>query len=1004
MSDNISRIQLFFPDIKDSPILSSISLHGITEAREAFSELYHYKLNIHIPLPQTPNKSDQKLIDEINTSCANLIGHPATLVFSDKTTEKSTLSGIVASIDFNLLLVTEKTRSSSVKITQKNLVYHLTICPHLERSKYVIRKIREFNNISIKNIIEKILTDYGYRQTPLWIGMSARNEILLKSKIDVIQFNESDYDFFRRLLCDYELQFYLYQEKLSSGEEPATATGKENICFLKKGFKPKQMSKIKDNQLKVKSFGININEVHSIDPIPPASSNESEIIQIYNCTKKPEILLGAYLSSNQEKYVREASFKNYSNIGNDELAIQLTLEKNPTNPPTINNEQPQFYLAKIIEDDDKNRNINDMEQYSKTPICKVTRVLYSNTSWVTEGVSHWVELASDFADKSSGIFVRPRVDNIVLCMKLSNSDKLPIIVKCLFQNDNIIPVSTNATTLTIRNRRKEPLFTYISKPNLTPAQEVAEKKKQEEEHTENLKKEVIDIATEDICKPLSVEDLNKTIKNFSQIQFVSMDSNLDYPKTSQEKQTQDAWNYSLIADMCLSWIEGKTAGKMISGVRACHEFNKSNLQKKQKLEGINIYSQRDILTQSANSQINNAGGKIILTAGQEIILKVGRSKITINDKGISFEANLLPNINSGCSPDYYDKENAEYQKVDPTNLMSGFLGSSLTLSPSSFKVKAWDSDISAYSTQSNSLALGSSQKMDMYKMKMRAATINMQSGAMLTESVDFLAKTISQGIISGVTAIPGAKDVIDKANTVIGAIVVAKNFAASFVKFVLSAKDLFTVKGCDYKMNDGGITLNSPKFKNFYTEQESVASIMASYYVFMLSNPARTRDSFKQMTNDTKTNVKTALSRIDTIVDPFESISKLGSSALSWALMQIMFRTSLNKDAHTFYNAEKYCLNNNVTLATDKEFVMNHSEDYLKYSECVAKSNSLTAEINECSAKLRNTGINSERQALNAKIAALTAKRTTVSSERTAVTTRVNTAIHQANATLNQLN
>ncbi|QSH41410.1 type VI secretion system tip protein TssI/VgrG [Lentisphaerota bacterium ZTH] len=96
-------------------------------------------------------------------------------------------------------------------------------------------------------------------------------------------------------------------------------------------------------------------------------------------------------------------------------------------------------------------------------------------------------------------------------------------------------------------------------------------------------------------------------------------------------------------------------------------------------EGINMYSNKDVLNQAAQSQIINAGANIQITAGNSITLQVGRSKIVLADQGINM-------ANTFGAQDKYAGYVTAYMDVDPNppsmpKWSLGSFGSVLALVP-----------------------------------------------------------------------------------------------------------------------------------------------------------------------------------------------------------------------------------------------------------------------------------------------------------------------------------
>ncbi|QSH41415.1 type VI secretion system tip protein TssI/VgrG [Lentisphaerota bacterium ZTH] len=76
-------------------------------------------------------------------------------------------------------------------------------------------------------------------------------------------------------------------------------------------------------------------------------------------------------------------------------------------------------------------------------------------------------------------------------------------------------------------------------------------------------------------------------------------------------------------------------------------------------EGINMYSNKDVMTQAAQRQVINAGSNVQISAGGTITLQAGRSSITLTDEGI-FLKNAFGDQNK------YNGYLSDYAAVDPS--------------------------------------------------------------------------------------------------------------------------------------------------------------------------------------------------------------------------------------------------------------------------------------------------------------------------------------------------
>ena len=281
-------------------------------------------------------------------------------------------------------------------------------------------------------------------------------------------------------------------------------------------------------------------------------------------------------------------------------------------------------------------------------LCKVREigpVSVNNTEYPNE---MWVELGSPFADAGSGILARPRKGNVLLCLDRGDLS-MPVVLTSLYRGANTMPtaplkgnddsVVNDAAAVTIRNR------SYIGEG----------------------KDAAVGDATE-YSRPCSVYDLreHKNSPNCSQIQLIGRENGVD-----RDKHTEKLADFSRLASLCglMSVAQAITSasGGLTSALGAAHSITTRYTSKfmddftrgHSAFQGVNIYSEKDLLQQSAGSQFVNAGGAIHITAAESITLRVGRNSITISEAGISLDNQFSSVHNPGASEEYHPEASQE---------------------------------------------------------------------------------------------------------------------------------------------------------------------------------------------------------------------------------------------------------------------------------------------------------------------------------------------------------
>ncbi len=220
----------------------------------------------------------------------------------------------------------------------------------------------------------------------------------------------------------------------------------------------------------------------------------------------------------------------------------------------------------------------------------------------------WVEMGSPFADADSGLLARPRKGNVLLCLDRGDLS-IPIVLTSLFRDGNNPPVASlsgtrDTTAITLRNRSIK-YGTSSAVADMTPY---------------SVPRSVHSLCTD---KPLC-----------SQIQLIGKD-NVSTPNSITTSLSQDIVK-AAHPEFGLGIAMGTNTVHGMFNLQKTHKTADAQMQLKERshFQGINMYSEKDVLLQSSDSQFVNAGGTINITAAAGITLRVGRNSIVISEKGI----------------------------------------------------------------------------------------------------------------------------------------------------------------------------------------------------------------------------------------------------------------------------------------------------------------------------------------------------------------------------------
>ena len=297
-------------------------------------------------------------------------------------------------------------------------------------------------------------------------------------------------------------------------------------------------------------------------------------------------------------------------------------------------------------------------------LCKVREiaptVISSDKTTNTSANTLWVELGSPFADNDSGLLTRPRKGNVLVCLDRGDLS-IPLAISSLFRDNNATPFAKlqtkerhsstalqdtiDSTTVTLRNRVQLPPRSYDD----------------DSSHSDIP----IDLAPEgtNTTRPLSVTQLAEKPLPFSQIQLVSRDNGTN-PIPHNNDITKTYMASSVVETVAGTLSDTDSSGSYVMANTAKIIQSQLNAPiSRPHFEGINMYSSCDVLMQSADHQLFNAGGEIVLTADKGITLRVGKSSIKITESGIEIISGTGIVTNPGAYPAYHPADSTQVTRL-----------------------------------------------------------------------------------------------------------------------------------------------------------------------------------------------------------------------------------------------------------------------------------------------------------------------------------------------------
>lgn len=388
--------------------------------------------------------------------------------------------------------------------------------------------------------------------------------------------------------------------------------------------------------------------------------------------------------------------------------------------------------------------VEDTAYSADTParnLCKVREITAWSDGSVNHGNTLWVESASPYADANSGLLARPRQGNVLICLDRGDLS-IPLALTALFRDSNTTPMAqlktmdrqtrqntqaptVDTTAVTLRNRTRLPKRTY-TKDSSHSDWEIDLTVIAEGTNSSTT-------AAEASTRPMSVNDLAAHPLPFSQIQLISLDNGVK--PVEQSEHITNTYLASSITETVMGFVseaDSSSGYAMAAAAQSAQEIYNSPITRPH-FEGVNIYSNSDVLQQSADHQILNAGGEIVLTAAQGITLRVGKSSIRITESGIQIASATGKVLHPGAYPAYNTEEDSQ-----ASHLLSGAglpMSGSIQVDSSGVSTRGPYVTATATNQVKQSTVLGSGLTITDFSAKLYAPQTTIIGGATIQDTV-----------------------------------------------------------------------------------------------------------------------------------------------------------------------------------------------------------------------------------------------------------------------------
>ncbi|MCP3965319.1 MAG: type VI secretion system tip protein VgrG [Lentisphaerae bacterium] len=516
-----------------------------------------------------------------------------------------------------------------------------------------------------------------------------------------------------------------------------------------------------------------------------------------------------------------------------------------------------------------------------------------------------------WADSGSGKFEIPRKGQEVLVSFVNGNPCRPIVVGSVYNSVVSPPIDvTDANGIygslmrasSIKNDSEEGLLVPESLENKMPI-------------------------------PMSVYDLGKkeNQKKYSQISLFAMENG-----KFKEPEIRD----DTFMTKCFFPAGEPSIQQLVEDCEAIHKKNSgggsSGPSTPMFFEGINMYSNKDVLNQAAQSQFINAGKDIRISAAGSITLQVGRSQISIKDNGVSLKTSFSgAAMNAGYVEDYRDVDDSP--PSEPKFNISTF-SSSLSLGPGTAGFSSPNVMIQGCYTAAMKTWFGAKTSADIASSGVKGMSTSVSGGTSLKSMIgDILGlvgklsgalKEYSQGDADTI-----GLDVMGSIPALYGQLMMTYGIFMNVVNTVKQVKNTFQLKSSaislkynNMKKSSEKITLDAPKI--------DVNGNAVGAYLGLADEAA----SAVPVGLDTIVN---ALSGFGAFTRQTVDVAEVNTTAISQSDIQADKKKASMSDDGGKVSGTKISGSDNETAAADTDLHVSSSENAIQASDQSVSSNKM---------------------------------------------------------------
>ncbi|MCP3968496.1 MAG: type VI secretion system tip protein VgrG [Lentisphaerae bacterium] len=431
--------------------------------------------------------------------------------------------------------------------------------------------------------------------------------------------------------------------------------------------------------------------------------------------------------------------------------------------------------------------------------------------------------------------------------------------------------------------------------------------------------------------PMAVYDLGDSDnqKGFSQIALFTKD-NEEFTKASVDDASfMSDWFFPALSPSIQTLVDNLTDSTSYSDTMF--------------FEGINMYSNKDVLNQATQSQYINAGKDIQICAAGSITLQVGRSQITIKDDGIKIKT-TFEEADKSCGYVW------DYKKVDdncpsePSWSLPSF-SSYLAVAPGTANMFAPSSEIVGTYSAKLKTWFGCSVGGFVGSTSLTGLSAKVQGGFSLTATI-FSVVSIISALVTDSCALAGDTDnagaeTVDSSVNLAAEVYLIYLVITTVCSTITLLMALFTFRSSTVDCQYDKVVIASESNKCKSWENTIEGNIISPYYGLI-----------QELGGSTLANYVTSLTSVST-----ESVNLVSTETMTLAKEDVELQSSSSNLEESNINVSKEDVqgtDTDVKAIHEKTEVLDESTEVLVEEENVSKSE-VNASISEVNASKEAT-------------------------------------------------